>query len=46
VGTAILIVGYAFYPALAFVAIALLVTTGMLLATRLVERRRRLLRRS
>ena len=46
VGTAILIVGYVFYPALAFVAIALLVIALMLLAARLVERRRRLPRRS
>jgi hypothetical protein len=46
VGTAILVVGYVFYPALAFIAIVLLVVTVMLLAGPVVQRRRRLQRRS
>ena len=40
VGTAILIVGYLFYPMLALVASALLVIALMLLVARVVERRR------
>ncbi len=41
VGTAILILGYVFYPVLAFVAVAFVVIAVMLLAAQIVERRRR-----